>query len=96
MGRGGSGKTSSVALMTKYFIEKSATPLLLVDVDPDQNLGEMVGIDLKEQGKNISPQKHQTHTPHQNYSYYPLPPCTLLLFELWMISSRPFPWRSTH
>ena len=51
MGRGGSGKTSSAALMTKYFIEKGETPLLLVDVDPDQNLGEMVGIDLKEQGK---------------------------------------------
>jgi len=51
MGRGGSGKTSFVALMTKYFVEKGATPLLLVDVDPDQNLAEMVGIDLKEQGK---------------------------------------------
>jgi CO dehydrogenase maturation factor len=51
MGRGGSGKTSYVALMTKYFIEQGATPLLLVDVDPDQNLGEMIGIDLKEQGK---------------------------------------------
>ena len=51
MGRGGSGKTSFVALMTKYFIEVGDTPLLLVDVDPDQNLGEMVGIDLKEEGK---------------------------------------------
>ncbi|TKJ18156.1 MAG: hypothetical protein CEE43_18570, partial [Promethearchaeota archaeon Loki_b32] len=26
-------------------------PLLLVDVDPDQNLGEAVGIDLEEEGK---------------------------------------------
>ncbi len=51
MGRGGSGKTSFVALMTKYFIEIGDTPLLLVDVDPDQNLGEMVGIDLREEGK---------------------------------------------
>ena len=51
MGRGGSGKTSFVALMTKYFIEVDSTPLLLVDVDPDQNLGEMVGIDFKEEGK---------------------------------------------
>lgn len=50
-GRGGSGKTSFVALMTKYFIEAGETPLLLVDVDPDQNLGEMVGVDLKEEGK---------------------------------------------
>jgi len=51
MGRGGSGKTSFVALMTKYFIEIGDTPMLLIDVDPDQNLGEMVGIDLKEEGK---------------------------------------------
>ncbi|MGQ9507125.1 MAG: ATP-binding protein [Candidatus Bathycorpusculaceae bacterium] len=51
MGRGGTGKTSFVALMTKYFIENGEKPLLLVDADPDQNLGEMVGIDLKEEGK---------------------------------------------
>jgi CO dehydrogenase maturation factor len=51
MGRGGVGKTSFVALMTKFFIEIGETPLLLVDVDPDQNLGEMVGIDLKREGK---------------------------------------------
>ena len=51
MGRGGSGKTAFVSLMTKYFIEIGEIPLLLVDVDPDQNLGEMVGIDLKEEGK---------------------------------------------
>jgi CO dehydrogenase maturation factor len=51
MGRGGSGKTSFIALMTKYFIEIGYNPLLLVDVDPDQNLGEMVGIDFKEEGK---------------------------------------------
>jgi CO dehydrogenase maturation factor len=51
MGRGGTGKTSLVALMTKYFIEIEDTPMLLVDVDPDQNLSEMVGIDLEEEGK---------------------------------------------
>jgi len=52
MGRGGTGKTSFVALITKYLIEMGDTPLLLVDVDPDQNLGEMVGIDLEKAGKN--------------------------------------------
>jgi len=51
MGRGGTGKTSFVALITKYFIEIQDTPMLLVDVDPDQNLSEMVGIDLEESGK---------------------------------------------
>jgi len=51
MGRGGTGKTSFVALMTKYFIEIGEAPLLLVDADPDQNLAEMIGVDLKEEGK---------------------------------------------
>ncbi len=51
IGRGGTGKTSFVALMAKYFIEMNETPLLLVDADPDQNLGEMVGVDLAEKGK---------------------------------------------
>jgi len=50
-GRGGSGKTTFVALITKYLMEIGETPLLLVDVDPDQNLGEMVGVDLTEEGK---------------------------------------------
>ena len=46
MGRGGAGKTSFIALLTKYFIELKETPLLLIDADPDQNLAEMVGVDL--------------------------------------------------
>jgi CO dehydrogenase maturation factor len=52
VGRGGSGKTTFIALTAKYLIEIGETPLLLVDVDPDQNLAEMVGVDLKEEGKN--------------------------------------------
>ena len=51
LGRGGSGKSTFVALAAKHLIEVGHTPILLVDVDPDQNLGEMVGVDLKEQGK---------------------------------------------
>jgi CO dehydrogenase maturation factor len=51
IGRGGTGKSSFVGLITKCFIENSQTPILLVDADPDQNLSEMVGIDLKEEGK---------------------------------------------
>jgi CO dehydrogenase maturation factor len=51
IGRGGTGKTSFVALMAKYLIEIGQKPILLVDADPDQNLGEMVGVDLKEKGK---------------------------------------------
>ena len=46
IGRGGTGKSSFTALMTKYFIETDGKPLLLIDADPDQNLNEMVGVDL--------------------------------------------------
>ncbi len=51
IGRGGTGKSSFVALVTKNFIEAGLVPLLLVDADPDQNLAEMVGIDLRAAGK---------------------------------------------
>lgn len=51
MGRGGTGKTSFVSLIADYFIRKNEKPLLLVDLDPDQSLGEMIGIDLSEEGK---------------------------------------------
>jgi len=51
MGRGGTGKTSFVSLMTDYFIRKGDAPLLLVDLDPDQNLGEMIGVDLEAEGR---------------------------------------------
>jgi CO dehydrogenase maturation factor len=52
IGRGGTGKSSFTALMAKSFIESGQAPLLLVDADPDQNLAEMLGIDLKEAGKS--------------------------------------------
>jgi len=52
VGRGGTGKSSFTALMAKCLIEKGQSPLLLVDADPDQNLAEMLGVDLKEAGKS--------------------------------------------
>lgn len=51
MGRGGTGKTSFVALMAKYCITRGEAPLLLVDADPDQNLAEMVGVDQEASGR---------------------------------------------
>ncbi len=55
IGRGGSGKTCFVALITKFFIEADETPLLLIDADPDQNLAEVVGVDLEGEGvKTVS------------------------------------------
>ena len=52
IGRGGTGKSSFTALMAKAFIEADFSPLLLVDADPDQNLAEMIGVDMKEVGKS--------------------------------------------
>ena len=41
-GRGGTGKSTFVALVSRYL----APPLLLLDIDPDQSLADMLGVDL--------------------------------------------------
>jgi CO dehydrogenase maturation factor len=38
-------------LVAKRLIKLGESPILLVDTDPDQNLGEMVGVDLEKEGK---------------------------------------------
>ena len=45
-GRGGSGKTSFIALATKY-LSSPNYPSLLLDIDGDQNLADMLGVDLE-------------------------------------------------
>ena len=45
-GRGGTGKTTFTALATRYL----ARPLLLIDIDPDQSLADMLGIDMDKEG----------------------------------------------
>jgi len=52
VGRGGTGKTSFAVLLARHFIEKGETPILLIDLDPDMNLAEMIGVDLKSVGKS--------------------------------------------
>lgn len=47
-GRGGAGKSTFVALLTKYI---DAHPILLVDLDPDRSLALMLGVDLEREGK---------------------------------------------
>ena len=44
-GRGGTGKTTFVALAARYL----ESPLLLIDLDPDQNLADMLGINLDDE-----------------------------------------------
>jgi CO dehydrogenase maturation factor len=50
-GRGGAGKTTFVALASRYL----KPPKLLIDLDPDESLANMLGLDLSEKGnKTIS------------------------------------------
>lgn len=46
-GRGGSGKSTFVALMSRFL----KPPSLLVDLDPDLSLADMLGVDLEKEGK---------------------------------------------
>ena len=47
-GRGGTGKSTFVALFTKYINSHS---ILLIDLDPDESLADMLGVDLEKEGK---------------------------------------------
>jgi len=47
-GKGGSGKTSLASLVIRYLMKKGAGPILAVDADPNANLGESLGLDIKQ------------------------------------------------
>jgi CO dehydrogenase maturation factor len=50
-GRGGTGKTTFTALTSRFL----PPPIFLIDLDPDQSLADMLGINLKDEGiKTIS------------------------------------------
>ncbi len=46
-GKGGTGKTTTSALLTKYLLKKKETPFLLVDADANANLNELLGLDVE-------------------------------------------------
>ncbi len=45
-GKGGTGKTTTSALLTRYLLEKKMTPFLLVDADANANLNELLGLEV--------------------------------------------------
>jgi len=47
-GKGGSGKTSLSSLVIRYLMKKGAGPVLAIDADPNANLGESLGLDIKQ------------------------------------------------
>lgn len=46
-GKGGVGKTTVSALITRYFTKYEHQPLLAIDADPNSNLGETLGIKIE-------------------------------------------------
>jgi CO dehydrogenase maturation factor len=46
-GKGGTGKTTTSALLLKYLTEKNMTPVLAVDADANANLNELLDLDIQ-------------------------------------------------
>lgn len=46
-GKGGTGKTTTSALLTKYLIAKGKTPILAVDADANSNLNELFDMEVR-------------------------------------------------
>jgi CO dehydrogenase maturation factor len=47
-GKGGSGKTSIASIIIRYLKNSGLGPILAVDADPNANLGESLGLDIKQ------------------------------------------------
>lgn len=43
-GKGGTGKTTIASLAVRYLIKRQMTPVLVVDADPNSNMGQTLGI----------------------------------------------------
>jgi len=43
-GKGGTGKTTTCALLVKYLVDNGKTPVLVVDADANVNLNELLGV----------------------------------------------------
>ncbi|MBW1997062.1 MAG: AAA family ATPase [Deltaproteobacteria bacterium] len=47
-GKGGTGKTTLAGLLIKYLVQRHMTPVLAVDADPNSNLNEVLGLEVRE------------------------------------------------
>jgi CO dehydrogenase maturation factor len=47
-GKGGSGKTSLASLIIRHLLKYASGPILAVDADPNSNLGESLGLEVKD------------------------------------------------
>lgn len=46
-GKGGVGKTTALALFLKYLIHQDSLDIIVIDADPDANLGDVLGKNLR-------------------------------------------------
>ncbi|OAQ21004.1 AAA family ATPase [Thermosulfurimonas dismutans] len=46
-GKGGTGKTTTAALLIRYLVETGKGPVLAVDADPNANLNELLGLEVE-------------------------------------------------
>jgi len=79
-GRGGTGKTTFTVLAAKFL----AGPVLLIDIDPDQSLADMLGIDLEKEGISTVLDvlyAIQKKEGHEELSHMPLPEKIQYLFS---------------
>jgi CO dehydrogenase maturation factor len=47
-GKGGSGKTSVASLVIRYLLKNEVGPILAVDADPNSNLAESLGLEVRQ------------------------------------------------
>ncbi|MBI5870739.1 MAG: AAA family ATPase [Actinobacteria bacterium] len=45
-GKGGTGKTTIASLAVRYLVNRGETPVLVVDADPNSNMGQTLGIEV--------------------------------------------------
>ena len=75
-GKGGTGKTSVASLIIRYLQKKGALPILAVDADPNANLAESLGLEVRQtvgrilndfQGEKISIPPGMTKEAYRDY-----------------------------
>lgn len=52
-GKGGTGKTTTAALIIRYLLNEGKRPILAIDADPNSNLAESIGIEVENTIGNV-------------------------------------------
>ncbi|MCD6489311.1 MAG: AAA family ATPase [Thermodesulfobacterium sp.] len=71
VGKGGTGKTTLSALLIDFLIQKNKIPILAVDADPNFNLNELLGKDIKMTLSEVRESLLRNETPNfmSGYDY---------------------------